>query len=84
MVHRAKGEGCIAKRSDGRYQSSIQVDGYRKTFYGRTEREVKDKLKYYQAQAIMGLTERESFYTVDEYVNYWLNNVKKIELKPGS
>ncbi|MCR5432364.1 MAG: site-specific integrase [Lachnospiraceae bacterium] len=84
MVHRAKGEGCIAKRSDGRYQSSIQVDGYRKTFYGRTEREVKDKLKYYQAQTIMGLTERESSYTVDQYVNWWLNNVKKIELKPSS
>ena len=83
MQRNANGDGCISKRKDGRYQSCIMIDGVRKTFYGHSEKDVRQKLKAYQAQMLMGMREND-VYTFDEYVRYWFENVKKIELKPGS
>ena len=51
MSRRAKGEGCIRKRKDGRWEGLYTV-GYnvrtgkivRKSVYGKTQAEVRDKL----------------------------------------
>ena len=51
MAIHAKGEGCIAKRDNGRWQGSLQVGGIRKTVYGKTRADVVAKLKALQAEA---------------------------------
>jgi len=50
---RAKGEGTIYKRQDGRFEGSFSTGSgenrHRKTFYGNTRKEVADKLRAYAA-----------------------------------
>jgi len=58
---RGNGEGNVRKRKDGRYEVSVMV-GYhpdgrrkRKTLYGKTRREVVDKLHALQQEINMGM-----------------------------
>ena len=51
MAKRTNGEGTIRHRKDGRWEAAI-MDGFRKDgkpnmkhFYGKTQKEVKEKLK---------------------------------------
>lgn len=45
MARRSAGEGSICRReSDGRWQAAVQLDGVRKTVYGKTRAEVVAKL----------------------------------------
>ena len=41
---KANGEGSISRRSDGRYMARYTVNGKRKTIYGATHAEVREKL----------------------------------------
>ena len=43
---RGKGEGSIFQRNDGRWVAEITTEAYkgRKTFYGKTRKEVQEKL----------------------------------------
>ncbi len=43
-MRRAKGEGSITRRKDGRWQARYQVNGGRKYIYGKTRKEVAKKL----------------------------------------
>ena len=61
---RANGEGCIRKRKDGTWEARITL-GYdpfgkqvTKSVYGRTQRDVKEKLERLKADLEGGLTER--------------------------
>ena len=81
---RAKGEGTLRHRADGRWESAITV-GYkpngqpdRKYFYGKTQKEVKEKVKQWQAShpkcdASKGLKKE---YTFTEWSNLWYENHK--------
>ena len=51
LGRRSAGEGSISQRKDGRWQAALQVDGVRKTVYGRTRKEAAQKLAALQAQA---------------------------------
>ena len=77
MPRRAHGEGTIYKRKDGRWQASLQLDGKRKTIYGRSRQEVAEKLRQLQGVA------RESGHlpdagklTVGEYLRQWLEQAE--------
>ena len=50
-MRRAKGEGSITQRKDGLWQASIQINGVRKTVYGRTRKEAVEKLEAVKAEA---------------------------------
>lgn len=59
---RSHGEGTLRHRSDGRWELRM-MDGYQKdgsprfkTFYGKTQKEVKLKLKEYQDALISGVS----------------------------
>jgi integrase len=55
MAHkRTPGEGSIIRRKDGRWQASLQLDGVRKTVYGKTRSEVVQKLEELRRQAVAG------------------------------
>ena len=68
---RSHGEGTLRHRSDGRWELRM-MDGYQKdgsprfkTFYGKTQKEVKLKLKEYQDALISGIQLDTILYCVD-------------------
>lgn len=54
----------MKKRKDGRYEKSIVVDGKRKIFYGKTQREVLNKIMKYEE-------EREAGPLFSEVIDAW-------------
>lgn len=88
---RANGEGNIRKRSDGRWEGRYTAGRdpeTGKTVYknvlGKTQAEVKAKLK----QAIQENTEVDTLkaaqYTVGQWMDIWFENYAKIKVRPTS
>lgn len=76
MAKRGNHEGTIFKRSNGTWGAAIQVQGKRSYIYGKTRKEVQEKLAPLQQEARSGVVRpRESPKTVGEYLNFWLNEV---------
>ena len=78
MARRGHGEGSIFQRSDGRWAASISLEsGKRKTFYGKTRKEVQEQLKtaLYDQQQGKLLTARRQ--TVQQFLTHRLEDVHK-------
>jgi integrase len=84
---RGRGEGSIYKRSDGRWAGAVTI-GYRndtqhrKTIYGRTRKQVQERINtalQHQAQGIPLPGERQ---TVRDYLMLWLSDVVKSRVRP--
>src|SRR6266480_2323451 len=75
---RGHGEGSIYQRKDGRWAASITLEGRkRKTLYGKTRKEVQEKLRtalHEQKQGLLATGPRE---TVKHHLEYWLEEVHK-------
>lgn len=90
MARREKGEGSISQRKDGIWTARIDLgrnqNGKRKikALYGKTEKEVKKKLKEYKIELIKHEPEQVKKITVQEYMSDWLKTIKKNELKSSS
>jgi len=70
---RAKGEGSICQRSDGRWQASIQLDGQRRIVYGRTRSEAVAKLDELRRQAdAAGVLPQPGRRTLGELLDAWM------------
>lgn len=83
----ANGEGSIYKRQDGRWEAAISLDtvtGKRKRvhFYGRTRQEVHKKLIAAKAQADSGIALPDRQWHLDEYLDYWLEEIVKPSRRP--
>lgn len=86
---RGDGEGSITKRKDGRWQGSVLV-GYnpetgrpkRKYFYGRTRKEVQEKINEVALKVQAGTYREPSKLTVAEWFTTWLNDYMKLSLRP--
>ena len=81
MAKRTNGEGTIRHRKDGRWEAAI-MDGFRKDgkpnmkhFYGKTQKEVKEKLKAWEKDRESGLNLRQEM-TFLEWSNVWFENHK--------
>lgn len=78
---RANGEGNITKRKDGTYQASLSLgfkpDGKRNrvTVYGRSQREVREKLDQLKRQSAEGVDLQNSL-TVAAYFERWLRHIE--------
>jgi integrase len=86
MIHmgkrRGKGEGSIYRRQDGRWAAEITIEGRRrKTLYGRTREEVREKLFVAQHEKRQGLLRTGPRQTVKDYLNYWLDDIHRTEIK---
>src|SRR5690348_717836 len=85
MARRGHGEGSITRRKDGRYQAALTLDTHkRKYFYGKTRKEVQDKLNralYEQNQGTL-LTGPQQ--TLKTYLERWVEQVVKLTLKPNT
>lgn len=89
MARREKGEGSISQRKDGTWTARITLgfdnDGKRqvKAFYGKTEKEVKKKLKEFQTEMIKYDNVQVDKLTVSELIEDWLK-IKRHEVRPSS
>ena len=78
---RGHGEGGIYQReSDGKWCASVDlgfVNGRRrrKVIYGKTRKEVADKLKALHRDQAAGLNIAPNQYTVAQFLNRWLDEV---------
>lgn len=88
---RANGEGSIRKRSDGRWEGRYTV-GYDpetgkqkfKNVLGKTQTEVKEKLKAaIEENKDLDISRADQF-TLGEWLRYWLDNYGKVYLRPSS
>ena len=78
---RSHGEGTLRHRSDGRWELRM-VDGYQKdgsprfkTFYGKTQKEVKLKLKEYQDALISGV-QLDTILYFEDWADTWFEGHK--------
>ena len=84
---RDKGEGSIYYReSDKRWVAKIKPENSSKpkVFYGKTELEVKKKLKEFKVQLAKNDYVQIRKGTLREYMNCWLYNTRTNDLKPKS
>lgn len=83
---RARGEGSIRQRSDGRWEASIRLGPGkpRKYFYGRSQQEVVDKLRTVATQLASGVPVPSDKLTVADYLADWLENTVKRKNRPST
>ena len=70
---RGKGEGCISRRKDGRWEARISLgwDGAKrrvKVYYGKTRQEVQERLNGGLTDKGKGLLLREKGQTVEQFL----------------
>lgn len=83
---RANGEGTIVQRKDGRYEAKLFVPTTagtikRVSVYGRTREECHAKYIKVKGQADDGIPVASVSWTVEQYLTYWLENVR-VERRP--
>src|SRR2546423_12219666 len=70
---RGHGEGSIYQRSDGRWAASLTLEGRkRKTFYGKTRKEVQEKLRIALHEQKQGTLATGQQQTLKQYLEHWL------------
>jgi integrase len=84
--HRGHHEGSIYQReSDGRWVGSISLEeGGRKYLYGKTRKEVYDKLQKALLEQQQGILPTGPKQTVKQYLEYWLEEVHKPTIRLSS
>ena len=74
---RGQNEGSIYRRKDGRWAASISLqDGKRRTFYGRTAAEARDKMVVNQQAVARGLPLPSEQVTVARFAQDWLTGIQ--------
>ena len=85
MGRRGHGEGSITQRKDGRWMAALTLDNHkRKYFYGKTRKEVQDKLNralYEQKQGILATGPQQ---TLSAFLEKWLEQVVKLTKRPNT
>ncbi len=82
---RGHGEGTIFQRKDGRWTASMTLeDGKRKTFYGKTRKEVQEKLRVALHEQKQGILVTGPQQTVKQYLEQWFEEVHKPTLRVSS
>jgi len=85
VKRRGHGEGTIYRRQDGRWVASITLEtGRRKTFYGKTRKEVQEKLKIALREQQQGTLVTAPQQTVKQFLDDWLENSHKQNVRPRS
>ena len=88
---RANGEGNIRKRKDGRWEGRYTVGhdpetgkAIIKNVLGKTQAEVKEKLKKAIEENVGINYGRAKTYTVGSWLEVWMENYAKIKLRPST
>jgi integrase len=88
---RANGEGSISKRKDGTWCAVLTLGlnprtgkQKRKFYYGRTQKEVKEKLARAQVEIQNGTFVDNHKITVGEWLNRWLEEYARPHIRPAT
>lgn len=73
----------LKQRSDSRYEGRVTINNKRKSFYGNTKAEVKNKAKEYLNKVENGYKEPTKI-KLNEYIEYWLQTYKLNKIEPSS
>ena len=73
----------IKMRTDGRYEGRITINDKRKSFYGKTKTEIKQKARDYVQNVNNGYKEPQRMKFCD-YIEYWLKAYKWNNIEPSS
>lgn len=84
MSTKAYGEGSVYQIANGTWRATMRVNGKTKYFSGRTEREVKKKLKDFKANPMSYAGASISNADTAAYFRQWLDTRKKPVLKAAS
>src|SRR5256885_4025260 len=85
MARRGHGEGSIYRRNDGRWTAAITLDNHkRKTFYGKTRKEVQDKLNAALHEQKQGALATGPNQTLKHHLERWVEQICKLTLRPNS
>jgi integrase len=80
MGRRGNGEGSIYQRKDGRWTATITLEGERgrrrKSFYGKTRKEVQEQLKIALREQQQGMLIATPQQTVEQFLAQWLEDHK--------
>ena len=80
---RADGEGTICQRPDGLWMGRVSLGRnakgaqVRKSVYGKTQKEVRDKMDALKKQQVTGFM-NEKIGTVAEYLDQWISDDVKV------
>ncbi|HEY6541612.1 MAG TPA: tyrosine-type recombinase/integrase [Ktedonobacteraceae bacterium] len=85
MGHRGHGEGSIYQRNDGRWTAAITLDNHRrKTFYGKSRKEVQDKLNKALYEQKQGTLATGPQMTLKTHLERWLEQVCKLTMRAST
>lgn len=73
----------IRERNDGRFEGRLTCADKRKSFYGKTKAEVKNKAKEYLRKVENGYKDPKKI-SFEEYAEYWFQTYKKGKIEPSS
>ncbi len=78
MTRRSPGEGSVFQRRNGMWVVQIELeDGKRKTYYVKSKKEGREKLKQLQQDMEQGMLATGPQQTVKQYLEYWLEEVHR-------
>jgi integrase len=82
---RGHGEGSIYQRQDGRWAASITLENRkRKTFYGKTRKEVQEKLRVALNEQKQGILSTGPQQSMKQFLEQWLEEVHKPAIRIGT
>lgn len=88
---KGNGEGCVYKdEKNNRWRGSLTVGRdiqgklKRKQFYGKTKKEVLDKMNEYRYKFNNDLLPTDNNVKLEVYLKYWLFEIKNNEIKPST
>jgi integrase len=89
MNQRANGEGSIYRRADGRWTAACYVlrpDGsrVRRAVYGKTRKDVADRLAVLITKTKAGLPLAVESWTLERFAGHWLKDVVGPRLRPST
>src|SRR6266581_9480123 len=84
MSRRGKGEGSIYQRKeDGKWVGSITLENRkRKVFYGKTRKEVQEKMKVALHEQQQGTLITAPRQTLAQFLTDWLENSQRQSVRP--
>lgn len=88
MAKRGNGEGTIRRRNDGRWEARYTVQTLKgpkqKSVFGKTRKEVNEKLTKVQADRNQGLVFDSENMTVGEYLDKWLKTAVRHSVRQST
>lgn len=81
---RANGEGSVYRQKENLWAAAATVNGKRKYFYGKTQKEAKDKREAFLRDVEKGVSVDAKKQTVAAFLQDWLENSQKQSLRPRS